>query len=472
MAVGTLLFSVCWFLANGVSGDFWYLAWLAPIPILLATFYVPAKTTFVIALVACLLGRLSYFFYLVHVATISVAIVVTLLLSLVFAFIVLLTRRTVVKTNAWYSIFAFPALFTAFEYMMTKLSADGTSSSIAYSQSDFLPVVQIASVAGISGITFFLTFIPSSIAVGLYYRKQRNKLRCIIVVTIAISIAVIGFSAARLSRSSEKNTIKAGLIVLDENLHNTSRHPDFEKEKVITAAYSSRIAKLADRGAQLIVLPEKAINIKKETAPGIMEKLCNAARQNHVFIIAGYVNYRNLQEYNSALVINTEGKILADYNKVYLVKGWEDRFAKGNSVGLYSFLNTNVGIAICKDLDFPDYMRNYGKLGIAFITIPAWDFVVDDWLHSRMAIIRGVENGFSEIRTAREGRLTISDSYGRITAEAISSADKEADLVGNVSLQKENTFYDEFGDWLGIVSLLLSGWFLFSTIKIKRRHLT
>jgi hypothetical protein len=35
-----------------------------------------------------------------------------------------------------------------------------------------------------------------------------------------------------------------------------------------------------------------------------------------------------------------------------------------------------------------------------------------------MAILRGVENGFSEIRTARQGRLTISDCYGKIINEA------------------------------------------------------
>jgi len=34
-----------------------------------------------------------------------------------------------------------------------------------------------------------------------------------------------------------------------------------------------------------------------------------------------------------------------------------------------------------------------------------------------MAILRGVENGFSEIRTARQGRLTISDYTGKVNFE-------------------------------------------------------
>ena len=83
--------------------------------------------------------------------------------------------------------------------------------------------------------------------------------------------------------------------------------------------------------------------------------------------------------------------------------------------------------------------------------IPAWDFTVDDWLHSRMAIMRGVENGFSEIRTARLGRLTISDCYGRVTAEAKSSKGNAAMLAGDVRIQNKHTFYARFGNWFGII---------------------
>lgn len=160
--VGILFFSVCWYLSNGVTGNFWYLTWLAPIPILIIAVNTSAKTTFFVALTSSLLGRLSYFFYLITVSTTTAAIVITLLLSLVFALIVLITRFSVLRMNTWYSIFMFPALFTTFEFLMTKFSADGTSSSIAYSQSDFLPLIQIASISGISGITFFITLIPAA----------------------------------------------------------------------------------------------------------------------------------------------------------------------------------------------------------------------------------------------------------------------------------------------------------------------
>jgi apolipoprotein N-acyltransferase len=82
-----------------------------------------------------------------------------------------------------------------------------------------------------------------------------------------------------------------------------------------------------------------------------------------------------------------------------------------------------------------------------------------------MAILRGVENGFSEVRTARLGRLTISDAYGRVNAEANSSQGKAVSLLGNVSLLKLNTIYDRWGDWFGILNMIAAIFFIFIAVK-------
>jgi len=144
----------------------------------------------------------------------------------------------------------------------------------------------------------------------------------------------------------------------------------------------------------------------------------------------------------------------------------ESQFTPGSEIGLFKFCGMPAGTAICKDLDFPDYIKKYGTNKVNFICIPAWDFVVDDWLHSRMAILRGVENGFSEIRVARLGRLTISDYYGRVTSEANCSNGQATALVGKVSTVKKNTFYDRFGSWFEIIIAAAAVYFLLiMTIK-------
>lgn len=468
ITASVIISGLCWYFSNGLNGDFWYLLWLAPIPLLLISMHTTGKMTFIISFIAYLIGRLSWVSYLVTVATVIPAIIFTLSLSLVFALIMVLTRRTVLKTNSWYGIFAFPVFFTSFEFILIKFSPDGTAASIAYSQLNFLPLIQIASVTGILGITFLVSFIPSAIAIGWYYRKEKNKLRIAISVSAMIIVAVFLFGILRLNYASQKNAVKVGLAVLDEKFHYITNHHDYQKEIQTAEYYAQAITHLASQGAQLVVLPERAININKETDSTVRHILGSAARQNHIVLITGYTNFKNVPERNSALVIDADGDATTDYNKVHLVTGLENQFTPGEKIGLFTFNGIQSGVAICKDLDFPGYIRKYGTANITVLYIPAWDFVADDWLHSRMAVLRGVENGFSEVRSARQGRLTISDCYGRVSSEASSANGNRATLTGNVSLQKVNTVYTHFGDWFGIVNLVATGYFIFF-IRKKRK---
>jgi apolipoprotein N-acyltransferase len=456
IALSVLVSGLCYYFGNGLIGDFWYLVWLAPIPIICLAVVNSKKVAFWASFIAYLIGRLSWFWYLVKVTTMLPAIFFTLAPSLIFAGIIILTRSTALKLNAWYSLFAYPILFSAFEYLLIKFAPDGTAASIAYSQMNCLPLIQIASVTGILGITFIVTLIPSSIAFALLFRGEKKPFTYLSICAGSIIGGVLLFGFLRLNNTSANDKIKVGLVVMDEKKHNNSDKPDGIKDKAAADFYLNQIDSLAGQGVSAILLSERALSIDKLSENEVIKSLINAAVKNNVYIISGYTNLRGEKEYNSAIVINNKGDLVADYNKIHLVTGLERQFTPGNNIGLFKLNNLQSGIAICKDLDFQDYIRQYGKNNPNILFVPAWDFVVDDWLHSRMAILRGVENGFSEVRAARVGRLTISDCYGRVTDEASSSNLQQASLIGYVPTQRFDTFYTRSGDWMGTFSLLLS----------------
>jgi apolipoprotein N-acyltransferase len=458
-----------WFYANELSGSFGYLMWFAPTAVILCSLNTTGKTAFLTAFLAYFIGKLSWYSYLVSVITIIPTIIFMFLVSLIFGLVLIATRRVIIKTNTWYSVFAFPVFFTAFEFLLLKFSPDGTAGSIAYSQSNFLPIIQIASLTGILGITFLITLLPAAIATGWYFRNEKNKMWVVLSTTGFIFALAFLFGIIRLSSNTDKPTIKVGLAVLDEKFHNITNHPEFQKEKLTTEYYSKQIVNLAKEGAKIVELPERAVNINKETQKEILTTFSEVAKQNRVYIITGYTNFTTDTPRNSGLVIDTNGNVVLQYDKVHLIKGLEDQFTIGNKIGLFNFNELEAGTAICKDLDFPDYIKKYKN--ILFLAIPAWDFGTNGWLHSRMAILRGVENGFSEIRTARQGRLTISDCYGRIINEADCSNGKGVSLLGNLSLQKSNTLYSRLGDWFGIINLIGAALFLFSTIRTQNKKL-
>jgi hypothetical protein len=51
---------------------------------------------------------------------------------------------------------------------------------------------------------------------------------------------------------------------------------------------------------------------------------------------------------------------------------------------------------------FSPLSRRYGKGGVSLLLVRALDFDDDGWLHSRIALLRGVENGM--LPMARVGR--------------------------------------------------------------------
>src|ERR1700712_5102157 len=89
IAILVILSGLCWYLGNGLIGDFWFLVWIAPIPVLLIAFTNSGRMAFTVSFIAYIIGRMSWFSYLVRVATLVPAIVFTLIMPLVFALIII-----------------------------------------------------------------------------------------------------------------------------------------------------------------------------------------------------------------------------------------------------------------------------------------------------------------------------------------------------------------------------------------------
>jgi len=85
-------------------------------------------------------------------------------------------------------------------------------------------------------------------------------------------------------------------------------------------------------------------------------------------------------------------------------------------------------------------------------------FDIDGWLHGRMAVMRGVESGFTVARAAKQGLFIISDNRGRILAEKSSSVGTFSLLQAIAPVRHEKTLYVRWGNsfaWLNIAGVLV-----------------
>jgi apolipoprotein N-acyltransferase len=464
-----LLSGICFYFGFSLNGDFGWLIWIAPIPVLYISLIVKPREAFGLAFVAYLIGRISWFFYLKTVMPVLPAVLFTVLLPLIFALIILATRKIVLNSQHWFSVFAYPVLFTAFEYVVFIFSGDGTAASIGYTQSNYLFLIQIASLTGLLGISFLISFIPSSIVLAYYFKKSRKTVFTLIFLLILLLGDSIIYSLIRLGKPTEGKTFNVGMVALDEGSYKGIFKNDPAVKLKVAELYLQEVSKLADRGAEVILIPEKVIFVNDSTINDILNKFTELAVSRHIQIIIGGYKEQRGSSFNNAWVISNKGKLLADYQKVNLFEGEIlDGCKPGNRIALFRPEMINEGVAICKDMDFQQFILGYSKQSPAVLWVPAWDFVVDGFLHSRMAMMRSVEGGFSLVRNARQGRLTISDWRGKILYEANSENGSYTVLTGKISVEPHPTLYARAGDWFGTISLFAAIGFIIFLFKRKK----
>src|SRR5207244_2384527 len=66
--------------------------------------------------------------------------------------------------DPWWAALLVPAVWVTYEYLVGVTSAHGTFGNLVYTQMNFLPVLQLASVFGVWGVTFCVLFFAAAVA--------------------------------------------------------------------------------------------------------------------------------------------------------------------------------------------------------------------------------------------------------------------------------------------------------------------
>lgn len=347
----------------------------------------------------------------------------------------------------------FASGWAAYEFIISLHSPAGTFGSIAYSQVSNLPLIQIASVTGVWGISFILNLIPASIALAWYYRDNKNLCYKAITVPVGILALVLLFGFYRLNLPAEGADIKVGMAAINMNLEELRSHsPEQEASKV--NRYIDCIDELSRSGVEVVLLPEKIVMINLNEQSDLLSRFAVAAQKHGIYIIVGVNVQDEAHLYNSAYLFSPNGKLVQRYDKRHLLPFSEGQYTSGKELSHIAIDDKGLwGMAICKDMDFEQPSRGYSQRGINILFVPALDFKADAWLHAESAIMQGVEGNFAVARAAQWGMLTLSNNKGNITA--ITSTERTGDatlLVGELKLDQGQSVYGKWGNWFGYLS--------------------
>jgi len=431
----------------------WLAAWLAPIPLLLAAFHASPREARLLAWLAVAIGLSSNFTYYLKTTGAVATVVLLLLQVLVWGFIVMRTRAAVVGSRNWLIVFVYPVLLAAISTLISFFSPHGTWGSLAYTQMDALPVIQIASVLGAPAIVFLVGLFASTAAVALYRGGRIERPLLAYGVPLVLIAAGLGYGAVRLREAKTAPTVRIGIVAIDDFI---SGNTPPERAEAVWRGYDDTVARLAGQGARIVVLPEKITALAPEAAAKRQHELASLAQRTGVYLVAGVQLNRPERKDNASWLFSPTGELLAEYLKQHLVPHLEGDLAPGKEEIVRTIDGAPFGLAICRDLIFADFGRRYGRLGVSAMLVPAWDFYRDAWMASSVAALRGVESGYSIVRAGRESYLNVSDRYGHTIARRRSDYLPGSSVLADLPLGPATpTLYARYGNafgWLAVAA--------------------
>ena len=216
------------------------------------------------------------------------------------------------------------------------------------------------------------------------------------------------------------------------------------------AAALDLIDRAAATSARLVALPEvwpylgpdDVSRDQAETIPGpISEALSQRARRHGIYIHGGSIYEKRPGDpgmYNTTVVIDPAGEIIAHYSKIHMYDVVLDGIAEyqesatvtpGNETTITEIDGIPVGLTICYDLRFPELFRILALKGAQAIVLPAAFTLMTGKDHWETLIrARAIENELYMIAPAQwgthrpgkwcYGRSMVVDPWGTVVTTA------------------------------------------------------
>ncbi len=467
IGVGLLLFS------NG----HWSIAlatWLAPIFLIRFARTQPALRGLGVLLVANMLG---YVFMWQGIIPGVLHVPVATGLGVIFWLPYLADRLLVNRLRSFAATLVFPTVQVILEYINTLVNPLGSWGSLAYTQHDILPLLQLLAITGIWGLSFLIAWLAPVVnwAWEQGFALQRVRVGALTYSGI-LSLVLLAGSARMVFLLPQSETLRVASLIEEANHFSVKdMSASQEQSREVGERLLQKSRQQARAGADVIVWQEGAvIMVEKDEAPFI-EKARALAQEEKVFLLLGLYTipegFPQVKADNQAVWITPDGEVKWHYLKARPVPGLEGNIVVGD--GVIPVEQTGFGAiatVICFDIDHPIYVQQAGRASTDVMIVPSNDYPGVVPFHTYMASFRGIENGFSVVRATAHGLSAAYDYQGRTLAAADFATTQQA-MIAYVPTDGVTTIYSMIGDlfaWLclaGFATLL--GLALFRPTRAK-----
>jgi apolipoprotein N-acyltransferase len=378
--------------------------------------------------------------------------------------------------RTWWSLLG-AAVWVALEMVRARLLGGFPWNLIGVSQFKMIPLIQIASVTGVYGVSFLVVWLSLSLysAMRLILRQPNIRLvwQAEIILSLVVILILFIFGFARMSGENPPASILRVTLVQPGIPQTLIWNPDEDDRRFQELLVQSQAA-LANQ-TDLLLWPESAV---PDTGEATCRAISRFAQSNRVWLILNGEDAEHLPDttnyFNAACLIGPDGRWLQVYHKRKLVifgeyvplahwlpfvkyltpitggwtpgdqpvtfeiTRWGERLSRRSPAKAdprEPFGETNVipiggsspasprkpiktSPLICFEDVFPGLARDAANDNTDFLvnlTNDGWfRQSAEQWQHMANAVFRAVENGLPLVRCANNGITCWIDASGRV----------------------------------------------------------
>jgi len=337
------------------------------------------------------------------------------------------------------ALFFSPLLWAPLEW--ARLSVTGQLwNAIGYSQAFHPSLIHTAKWGGVYAVGFLIALVNASLAYATLMRT-RGAVSISAGAILLLCIAPMAITAGGIWKDG---TAEAVVIAIQPNVPMDLIKSTAELEQLRVRHFEMSEAALRnlqdDKIPRLIIWPESPMNFTYGTDSQFRERLTQFAKEHHASILL------NSQEvapndglYNSAVLINEQGSLVAQYDKIRLlpfgeyvplpqwlpgaglIRGIVGDFTPGANYRLMPVGNVRAGVFICIESAYPAIARQFTSEGADVLINISNDGYLGPTAvmrqHLANAVFRAVENDRPLLRVTNTGITAFITPRGQVRDE-------------------------------------------------------
>ena len=395
-----------------------------------------------------------------------------------------------IKKKPFLSLFIIPAVWTALDFLVSFMFSGFPWVFPAYSQYKRLELIQITSITGVYGLTFYIVLINSGIFLLIRSFCDSKKLITKNNFFIVFSLLAVTGLISIYGKTSLKQTValsaqapKAKILLLQANISPDEKH---DPDKMINTLneYLSMSSIKSSGQYDLAVWPETALPFPIFMYKDIIDLIKRHADENGPQMIGTLdIKFKNNIEYtmkNRAVLFAKGNEEKNSYDKIHLVPFGEyiplkkyfpfladfivpsGEFVPGNHNDIIKCGKIKGAVKICFEIIFPDLVRKQVKKGanlIVNMTNDAWfGKSSGPYQHLAISVFRAVENKRAIARCANTGISAHILPTGKIINQTGLFEKKiQNDFLPLIDLKTPYTDYGDFFAYICMIVLLSTG---------------